>query len=279
MNFDLHCHSTVSDGTLSPADVVARAAANGVTDLALTDHDAIDGLVEARDAARAAGIRLIDGVEISVTWSWQTVHIVGLAIDPCSDVLAQGLQAVRSSRHHRATAIADRLAQIDIHGTLEGAYRYAENAALISRTHFARHLVAAGHARDISDAFERYLSAGRPGYVPHQWAELTDAVAWIRASGGVAVLAHPGRYKVSADRMDALFAEFKAAGGGAAEVVTSSQSLDQLGRFGTLCTRHGLLASRGSDFHEPGEGQFDLGKVPSLPHALTPVWSALPARP
>lgn len=278
MNFDLHCHSTVSDGTLSPAAVVARAAANGVTDLALTDHDAIDGLHEAREAAHALGVRLIDGVEISVSWSWQTIHIVGLGIDPGNEDLLRGLAVVRASRHNRAVAIADRLAQAQIAGSLEGAYRYAENAALISRTHFARHLVASGHARNANDAFERYLSAGRPGYVPHQWAELTDAVAWIRASGGLPVLAHPGRYKISADRMDALFAEFKAAGGVAAEVVTSSQSLDQLGRFGTMCAQHALLASRGSDFHEPGEGQFDLGKVPDLPAALTPVWSALSER-
>lgn len=277
MNFDLHCHSTVSDGTLRPSAVVARAAANGVTDLALTDHDAVDGLHEAREAAAALGVRLIDGVEISVTWSWQTVHIVGLGIDPRSDVLTRGLKKVRASRHERAAAIAGKLAQIDIRDTLAGAYRYAANPELVSRTHFARHLVAAGHARDTNDAFERYLSAGRPGYVPHQWAELADAVAWIRASGGIAVLAHPGRYKISADRMDALFAEFKGAGGGAAEVVTSSQSLDHLGRFSVLCARHTLLASRGSDFHEPGEGQFDLGKVPSLPDSLTPVWSALPA--
>ncbi len=279
MNFDLHCHSTVSDGTLSPSAVVARAAANGVTDLALTDHDAIDGLSEAREAAHQLGIRLIAGVEISVTWSWQTVHIVGLDVDPQSDVLTAGLKSVRSSRHGRASAIAERFAQIDIHGTLEGAYRFAENAELISRTHFARHLVEAGHARNTNDAFERYLSVGRPGYVPHQWAELTDAVAWIRASGGIAVLAHPGRYKVSAQRMDDLFAEFKAAGGTGAEVVTGSQSLDLLGRFSTLCAKHALLASRGSDFHEPGEGQFDLGKLPNLPDTLTPVWSALPSRP
>lgn len=278
MNFDLHCHSTVSDGTLSPAAVVARAAANGVTDLALTDHDAIDGLHEAREAAHALGVRLIDGVEISVTWSWQTLHIVGLGVDPDSEALTRGLSVVRSSRHHRAVAIAERLAQVGIPGSLEGAYGFAQNATLISRTHFARYLVAAGHVRNTNEAFERYLSASRPAYVPHEWAELTDAVGWIRASGGLAVLAHPGRYKISADRMDALFAEFKAAGGVGAEVVTSSQSLDQLGRFSALCMQHELLASRGSDFHEPGEGQFDLGKVPDLPASLAPVWSALPER-
>jgi hypothetical protein len=276
MNADLHCHSTASDGTLSPAALAERAQANGVTLWSLTDHDVLDAQAQAREAANDLGIRYVPGVEVSVTWQFQTVHIVGLGVDPSSAELEAGLASVRSSRQRRAERIAARLAEAGIDGTLEGAYRYAENPELIGRTHFARYLAAAGHAEDTNAVFQRYLSAGRPGYVPHEWAMLDDAVRWIRASGGLAVIAHPGRYKLSRDQLLALLAQFKATGGTAIEVVTGSHALDRVDDFAFLARSHGLLASCGSDFHEPGEGRFDLGSVPSLPDFVTPIWSALP---
>ena len=275
MNVDLHCHSTASDGLLAPRDVVARAAANGVTTLALTDHDAVTGLDEARVAATESGLQFIDGVEISVTWRWQVVHIVGLQIDPRNDVLVEGLMHVRSSRRRRAEQIAKQFDDLGIRGTLEGAYQHAEDPELIGRSHFARHLVGAGHARDVKSVFDRYLTPGKPGYVPQQWAELGDAVRWIRAAGGVAVVAHPGRYKISRDVLITMLDEFKTHGGAGIEVVTGSHSPEQYREFAALARSVGLAASRGSDFHGPGESAIELGTLPALEGGLTPVWTLL----
>lgn len=271
-NFDLHCHSAASDGLLGPAELVRRAAACGVTTLALTDHDALAGLAEARAAAEALGLRFVDGVEISVTWAGITIHVVGLGIAPACSALQHGLETVRGSRAARAARIADRLAAAGIPGSLEGAYAHAENPALIGRTHFARFLVERGYVRDVKSVFQRYLVAGKPGYVPHQWAALGDAVGWIRAAGGRAVIAHPGRYKLDRAGMRRLLGEFAAAGGEGIEVVTGSHRRDQYGEFAALAREFGLLASRGSDFHGPDEGGADLGDVPALPAGLTPVW-------
>lgn len=273
LNSDLHCHSTESDGTLSPAEVARRAASNGVSLWTLTDHDTLKGLPEAREAAAASGLRFVHGVEISVTWNFQTLHIVGLNIDPANLVLLAGLAKIRASRQERAQKIADQLTEAGISGSLDGAYAFAQNADLIGRTHFARFLVARGFARNESDVFRRYLSPGRTGDVPHQWAQLAEAVAWIRASGGVAVLAHPGRLKLARAQLVRLIGDFKACGGAAIEVVTASHSQDQAADFALLCCSHGLLASRGSDFHNPDDARYDLGKLPQLPSSVTPVWS------
>jgi len=272
VNFDLHCHSTASDGLLNPARLVQRAAERGVTTLALTDHDDLSGLGAAREAAREAGIRFVDGVEISVTWGGITIHIVGLGIDPGSEVLVRGLESVRNSRAARAERIAGQLTAAGIPGSLEGAYAYAGNPRLIGRTHFARFLVERGHVRDVKTVFQRFLVAGKPGYVPHQWANLGDAVSWITASGGRAVIAHPGRYKLKRAELHRCVLEFKSAGGEGVEVVTGSHTRAQYAEFASLARELDLFASRGSDFHGPQESAVELGGLPPLPADLTPVW-------
>ena len=272
MNVDLHCHSTASDGLLAPKEVVARAAANGVDILSLTDHDDTSGLAEARAEAESRGLRFIDGVEVSVTWRGTTVHIVGLRIDSQSEALRGGLETIRHGRAGRAERIAEGLAAAGVPDSLAGARRYAENPDLISRAHFARYLVEAGRAEDVKSVFQRFLVKDRPGYVPHEWASLDKAVTWIGASGGLAVVAHPGRYKLTKAEMRELLGEFKDCGGSGIEVVTGSHSPDQYFEFARSAREFGLLASRGSDYHGKGESRADLGRLPALPDDLKPVW-------
>ena len=272
MNADLHCHSTESDGLLAPRALVARAAANGVELLALTDHDVTSGLERARAEAKERGVRFVDGVEISVTWHGATVHILGLRIDPQSAGLREGLESIRQGRATRAQRIAEGLDAAGISGSLEGAQRYADNPELISRAHFARFLVEAGRAPDMKNVFQRYLVKDRPGWVSHQWASLQDAVGWIRAAGGVAVIAHPGRYKYERPEMREFFTEFKDCGGAGIEVVTGSHKPEQYHQFAKSAREFGFLASRGSDYHGKGESHADLGTLPPLPEDLKPVW-------
>ncbi|PMS23821.1 phosphatase [Trinickia dabaoshanensis] len=272
MNADLHCHSNVSDGQLTPAEVARRAHAGGVTLWALTDHDEVSGQAQARGEAESLGMRYVCGVEISVTWASRTLHVVGLGIDPsCAELLA-GLHATRNGRGARARAMSDALAELGIEGAYEGALRYVSNPELISRTHFARFLVERGYAASTPDVFDRYLGEGKPGYVPHRWATLEDAARWIHAAGGVAVIAHPGRYKYTQLEFDTLFGQFLDLGGKAIEVVTGSHTPDQYREYADVARRFGFEASRGSDFHAPSEGRTELGKLPSLPSDLTPVW-------
>ena len=271
-NIDLHCHSTVSDGLLTPTQLVEHAAARGVTMLALTDHDDVGGLDEARRVAAEKNITFINGVEISVNWREQTLHIVGLGIDPDYPQLAQGLVSIREGRTVRARNIAAQLDKFGIHGSFEGAFSYAGGGRLIGRMHFARFLVQQGYARDVKSVFKKYLVKGKPGYAPHRWVSLSDAVSWIRGSGGRAVIAHPSRYKLSKDALDELLLEFRTLGGEAIEVITSSHTPEQSLLFARHAQRLGLLASRGSDFHGPGESYFDLGRMPELPPDCTPVW-------
>lgn len=272
MNADLHCHSTASDGLLAPSMLVERACARGVTMFALTDHDAISGLDEARSAAQARGLRFIDGVEISVTWRGTTIHVLGLNIDPANEDLRRGLVSVRGSRVRRARRIAESLEAAGIAGSFEGAMARAENPEIVSRTHFARFLVERGHARDVRSVFHHYLVKGKPGFVPHEWAALGDAVSWIRTAGGSAVIAHPGRYNLSRPEVRELIAEFMQHGGTGIEVVTGSHTPEQYAEFAALARELGLLASRGSDFHGPGESKVELGSLPQLPADLQPVW-------
>jgi predicted metal-dependent phosphoesterase TrpH len=272
--YDLHCHSTRSDGLLTPADVVRRAAERGVEVLALTDHDELAGLDEAREAAREAGMELVDGSELSVTWQGETIHVLGLGIDAENVDLAQGLEAVRGTRDARARRIGEALAAAGIPNAFDGALAYVTSERLISRTHFARHLVDAGHARDLRDAFRRFLTAGKPGYVPHAWASLPQVIGWIHGAGGQAVIAHPGRYKLTAAELRALLAQFRDLGGDALEVVSSSHAPHQYGEFATLARVFGLKASCGSDFHGPGESRMDFGELPVMPAGVDPVWSA-----
>lgn len=275
VNADLHCHSTASDGTLAPADVVRRAHANGVDLLALTDHDELLGLPEAAATAAELGLNFVPGVEVSVSWLDQTVHIVGLGVDFTNPALIAGLDQVRSGRDGRAAKIAAELDRIGIHGALEGALRYVGNPALISRAHFARFLVEAGCAKNVHDVFLHYLARGKPGYVEHVWATLEDAVGWIKGAGGLAVIAHPGRYRLSHVEMDILFDKFRELGGDAVEVACGAHDGGQVLAFARMSRRFGLMASRASDFHGPEDSLIDLGRAPPLPPDLTPVWSRL----
>jgi predicted metal-dependent phosphoesterase TrpH len=279
LDYDLHCHSTISDGLLRPTEIVTRAAERGVKFLALTDHDNVDGLAEAAETAKSCGIEFINGVEISVTWRTHTLHIVGLCIDPQNPALAEGLRGIRSGRRRRAELMAESLARCGIGGVLEGAYPYATNPDMIGRTHFARYMVEAGHCKDVGSVFKRYLVKGKPGYVPHQWADLQDAINWIRGAGGIAVLAHPGRYTAGRKAMGKptlreLLQEFTDMGGQAIEVVTGSHTPPQYAEFARYATEFGLLSSCGSDYHGPGESYRDLGRLPDLPLECKPVWSA-----
>jgi predicted metal-dependent phosphoesterase TrpH len=277
-NADLHCHSNASDGTLSPEALAERAAANGVELWALTDHDELSGLPRAREAALDLGMDYLTGTEISVSFAGETVHIVGLGFDADDDGIRAGLATTRSGRRQRALDMAAGLARVGIAGAFEGALRYVGNPGLISRTHFARFLVDTGVCPDTHSVFRRYLTDGKPGYVPHAWARLGDAVRWITQAGGMAVIAHPGRYKFSPTAEYALITEFIAHGGRALEVMTGSHSAAEQIRYGATAREFDLLASRGSDFHSPGESRTELGTLPDLPGGLLPVWDALAHR-
>ncbi len=278
LNADLHCHSVVSDGTLTPEALAQRARANGVELWALTDHDEVGGQHRAMAAAAAQGMDYLTGVEISVTFIGTTVHIVGLGFDPDDAQLVQGLADTRGGRGQRAQEMAQQLAQVGIRDAYEGALRYVGNPELISRTHFARFLVETGVCRDTSEVFRRFLTEGKPGYVPHRWAALGDAVRWITQAGGMAVIAHPARYKFSATQEYALFSEFRQHGGQGVEVVTGSHTAAEYGTYAAMAQEFGLAASRGSDFHSPDESHTDLGTLPPLPGTLTPVWDLLADR-
>jgi predicted metal-dependent phosphoesterase TrpH len=278
LNADLHSHSTYSDGTLSPEDLARRAAARGVELWALTDHDELAGQARAATAAREAGMAWLGGVEVSVTFAGETVHIVGLGIDAANAELQQGLARTRAGRLERARQMAEGLAQVGLQGAYDGALAYVSNPDLVARTHFARWLVDTGVCRDNGEVFRRYLVEGKPGYVPHRWAGLGDTVRWIRGAGGLAVIAHPGRYKFTPTEEYALFTEFKAHGGEAVEVLTGSHNAADSVKYAGMAQEFELAASRGSDFHGPGESRVDLGDLPDLPGGLQPVWQRLEHR-
>ncbi|MEN9372777.1 MAG: hypothetical protein RIR79_329 [Pseudomonadota bacterium] len=277
-NADLHCHSVVSDGTLTPEALAARAHANGVELWALTDHDEISGQHRAAAAAKALGLSYLTGVEISVSFLHKTVHIVGLGFDPDNSALQQGLRQTRGGRNQRARDMADGLAKVGIHSAFEGALKYAGNPDLIARSHFARFLVENKICKDTNEVFRKYLTDGKPGFVPHRWATLKDAVCWITGAGGVAVIAHPARYQFSSNEEFALFTEFKGHGGVGIEVVTGSHSSAECVEYAAIAREFNLAASRGSDFHSPDESRIDLGKLPFLSGNLTPVWELLTHR-
>lgn len=278
LNADLHSHSRFSDGTLEPEALARRVAAAGVELWALTDHDEIGGLARAREAAHAAGLDVLSGCEISVSFAGETVHIVGLGFDADNPALKAGLAATRGGRLARAQAMADGLARAGLPGALEGALRYVGNPELVSRTHFARWLVETGVCPDTHSVFRRYLKEGLPGFVDHRWASLREAVGWITGAGGLAVIAHPARYRFSPSAEYALLSEFVAHGGRGIEVVTASHGTADQIRVAGLAEEFGLLASRGSDFHSPGESRCEPGDLPDLPGRLTPVWEALEHR-
>lgn len=272
MNYDLHCHSSVSDGILTPTELVLRAAEKGVDVLALTDHDDVGGLGEGAQAAEAAGISFVSGVEISVTWSGATLHVVGLNIDAGHPQLLAGLAGIQQGRRERAERIGLELGKKGIADAFAGAMRHAANPRMIGRTHFARYLVEQGVCKDVRSVFKKYLVRGKPGFVTHEWTSLESAVSWIRAAGGQAVLAHPGRYDLKGKATRRLLGEFKELGGEGVEVVTGSHTPDQHALFAELANLYGLVASRGSDFHAPGEHGRELGGGPALPAKCIPIW-------
>ena len=278
LNADLHCHSVVSDGTLTPELLAERAAKNGVELWALTDHDEIGGQHRAAAAAKANGLKYLTGTEISVSFIGSTIHIVGLGFDPDNAAMQAGLKKTRGGRRERAMEMSEGLEKVGIKGAFDGALKYVGNPDLISRTHFGRFLVETGVCKDTNEVFRKYLTEGKPGYVEHRWANLKDAVAWITQAGGVAVIAHPARYKFTANEEFALFTEFKAHGGQAVEVVTGSHTAAEYITYADTAREFGLAASRGSDFHSPDESHTDLGTLPYLPGNLTPVWELLADR-
>ena len=278
LNADLHCHSVISDGTLTPEALAERARANGVELWALTDHDEIGGQRRAAAAAKTLGMKYLTGTEISVTFIGHTVHIVGLGFDADNAELMQGLRQTRGGRTERAMEMSAGLAKAGIKGAFEGALKFVGNPELISRTHFARFLVESGVCKETNEVFRKFLTEGKPGFVPHKWATLKDAVTWITGAGGVAVIAHPARYKFSANEEFALFTEFKNHGGQGVEVVTGSHSMAEYQIYAETAREFGLAASRGSDFHSPDESHTELGTLPFLPNQLTPVWDLLASR-
>lgn len=275
---DLHCHSKVSDGTLEPEALAARAKANGVELWSLTDHDELGGQQRAIDAAMALGLPYVTGVEVSVTFAGRVVHIIGLGFDHLNPALVAGLRATRGGREARARDMAAGLAQVGIKDAYEGALRYVGNPELISRTHFARFLVEAGHCQDVPEVFRRYLTEGKPGYVEHRWARLGDALRWIQEAGGLAVIAHPARYGFTPTEEYALITEFIGHGGRGIEVVTGSHSDAEAAKYTETALEFDLLASRGSDFHSPEESRTDLGQLPDLSGRLRPIWMSLEDR-
>lgn len=273
VHYDLHSHSLASDGTLSPAELVTAAHAGGVDVLALTDHDTTDGLAEAAKCAHPLGLQLVPGVEISVSWQSQTMHVLGLGIDPASADLEAGLSGLREFRDWRAGEIGRRLARAGIPGCYEGARKLARGR-IVGRTHFAHHLVATGHARSARDVFKRFLVNNKPGFVTGNWASLEDALSWITRAGGLAVLAHPARYRMSASKLRRFLEEFREVGGVGMEVISGSHTRDNVIAMAALCRNQNMLASCGSDYHGPENPWVKLGQLPELPAGCPPVWES-----
>ena len=273
--FDLHAHSTHSDGAYRPRELIERAVAAGIDVLALTDHDTLSGHLEAAEAARDLGIGFLPGVEISVTWQGKTLHLVGLRVDAAHEPLIAGLEGLARHRVQRAFEMAQRLEKVGIIGIYDEVLARA-GEGMVTRTHFAHCLARRGLAADVRDVFNRYLTPGKPGYVHSTWADLETASAWIRGAGGVAVLAHPIRYKLTGSWLRRLAVEFKEFGGQAIEVLSGQASPGDVQASAQLAKRFDLLGSCGSDFHGPDQGWPKLGRLPPMPKDVTPVWSLWP---
>ncbi len=271
--YDLHCHSNASDGILRPDELVSRAKAQQVDVLALTDHDTLQGYELARKSADELGMTLICGIELSSQWARQGIHIVGLNLDPSATAIAEAVALQQQERSSRAQEIAARLEKLGFSGALDGARRFAGEASL-GRPHFARFLVEQGHVDSMNTAFKRYLGAGKIGDVRHGWPEFEQVVGWIRAAGGIAVLAHPAKYKMTRSKLHALVADFREAGGEAMEVIAGQQTAQVTDTLARVATKFGLLASCGSDFHAPNQPWQELGAFGKLPPVCRPVWCA-----
>jgi predicted metal-dependent phosphoesterase TrpH len=269
--YDLHTHSTASDGTLSPTELVKRAHNFGVNVLALTDHDTTEGIEEAEQAALRLGIDLVPGVEISVNWEPYVIHVVGLGITTECQELQQGLLRLREQRQERAVEMGRRLQKKGIEGAYEGAKALC-NGRLISRTHFARFLVEKGYVDDVSKVFSKFLVSGKPGYVPGNWASLEEVVRWIKFAGGQAVIAHPARYPFTRTKLRTLMAEFKELGGEAIEVVSGNYTRDNCYTMARHAMDFELMGSVGSDFHGPEHSRIEIGRIMDLPENVVPIW-------
>ena len=270
---DLHSHSHYSDGSLAPADLVALAARAGITMLALTDHDSVAGLAEAQVAADELGIQLVPGVELSTTWNGHSIHIVGLGIDPNEPSLQLGLSQQAQARANRAKAIGERLSDLGMPGAYEGALALANSPDAISRTHYGQWLLAEGHITNLQQAFDKYLGPRKPASVPMPWASLPEVIQWIKQAGGVAVIAHPGRYPLTRTKLRVLLADFVAAGGEAMEVATATEKPEMIKYLAQLSRQFGLLASQGSDYHGKPAPWIALGRFANLPSGCEPVWT------
>lgn len=274
--YDLHSHTTASDGLLTPEQLVHRAVEMGIHTLAITDHDTTAGLPAAHEEIARAGLalRLIDGVEISTLWENHEIHIVGLGIDITHPEMVAFLDGQAQRRTRRAEMIAERLEKARIPGALEGAKRLADGG-VITRGHFARFLIEDGRATNMANVFKHYLARGKTGYVPPQWCTIEQAIDVIHHSGGQAVIAHPGRYQLSAKWLKRLLNQFAAAGGDAMEVAQCQQAPNERNQLASYAGQFGLLASQGSDFHQPCPW-IELGRRLRLPDGLTPVWHRWP---
>ena len=272
--YDLHSHSTFSDGTLSPEQLLTAAKKAGVDVLALTDHDCTAGISTAKAQALKLDIGFVAGVEISVSWNSATIHVLGLGIEIESLSLQAGLANIRDFRLWRAQEMGRRLEKSGIPGAFAGAEAEAGKGSLISRTHFARFLVKNGYARDFRQVFKKYLVQHKPGHVAGDWAPLEDAVTWINDAGGQAVVAHPARYKMSRSKLNQLLSDFRSVGGVGLEVVSSAHSPAECQNMAQLALSHQLLASCGSDFHSPDAPWAQLGRMPAFPKQITPIWDS-----
>jgi predicted metal-dependent phosphoesterase TrpH len=270
MNVDLHCHSNLSDGSLSPAELIDLAIERKIDILAITDHDNVDCYTEI--SAPQEQLTLISGVEFSTTWRNIGVHIVGLNMDLKNPDLAKGIEFQSAARAQRAKLIDKKLHSLGFEGCLEGANRISSGNQ-VGRPHFAQYLVEIGAVSNVQQAFKRYLGAGKAGDIKQQWASLGDVISWIRGAGGVAVLAHPTKYKMTRTKLCLLLEDFIGLGGEAMEVISGSQTPSETQSMARLCKQYNLLASRGSDFHSPGQPWAALGKTPELPADCKPVWS------
>lgn len=269
--YDLHSHSLCSDGVLSPRELVARAKEYGVTALALTDHDTLAGQAEAHAAANDLGILAISGIELSCQWSGVGVHIVGLNFDLQSPIITDAVAHQQHVRRERAEVIANKLAKLGMQGALEGAQRFAGDGS-VGRPHFAKWLIENNHVPTMSAAFKRYLGAGKPGDVKQMWPTIGEAVSWISSSGGLAVLAHPDKYKLTRTKLNRLLLDFVEVGGRAMEVVSGKQTASVTQYMAHIADKHQLYASCGSDFHVPEQAWQELGQFGSLPSQCQPIW-------
>jgi predicted metal-dependent phosphoesterase TrpH len=273
LNVDLHMHSNASDGLLSPSELIVRAEKNDVDIMSLTDHDSLKGISEAMECAAGKKLILIPGVEISVTWGRVTIHVLGLNVDPRNNILSSAMESIQETRFERAKAINQALVAAGLPSLLEEALVEAQNPGQISRTHFARVMKSKNICSSIHDVFKNYLVPGKPGFVEHKWVSLKNAIDWIQKANGLAVLAHPARYKLNPTELHALLDDFSNLGGLAIEVATGSHSYSDIKKFQIIANENNFEASRGSDFHSPTESRFDVGVAPALPKETVPVWA------